>query len=179
MNIINARRGFTLVELLATMAVIAGLAGLILPATRNLLKRADSVACAGNLRQIGLAALLYSADNNQTLPVIEPWPSAPLYPPADGVKPIWEVLGPYGISGRSLVCRCDLSGPDYHAREGSSYEWCPMANGQNVQSLKFFWGPMPDGITISRLIIAFDYSNIHGGASNVLFGDGHVATALP
>ncbi len=172
-------RGFTLVELMVAVSIIAALAGLIMPAVGKVAKRADSVACVNNLRQIGLAGLLYSSENNQTLPVIEPWPSSPLYPDTDGVKSIVEVLGPYGIAGRSLVCKTDITGPDFHAKEGSSYEWCPMANGQNVQSVKLNWGPMNDGITMSRLILAFDYSNIHGGASNVLFGDGHVAAALP
>ena len=179
MKITLGCKGFTLVELVVTIAIIAGLVGLILPAVAKFLKRVDSIACVNNLRQIGLAGVLYSAEHNQTLPVIEPWPSTPLYPAADGVKTIAEVLEPYGITGRSLVCKTDLAGPDYYAKEGSSYEWCPMANGQNLQSGKSNWGPMQEGIKMSSLILAFDYTNIHGRASNVLFGDGHVAAALP
>lgn len=175
----HRRAAFTLVELIVTIAIIAGLAGLIMPVVGNLRKRADSIACVSNLRQIGVAGLLFSTDNNQTLPVIEPWPSSPLYPASDGVKSLEEVLGPYGITGKALICRTDISGPDYHSKEGSSYEWCPMANGQNIQAVKLSWGNMPDGITLARLILAFDYANIHGEASNVLFGDGHVAAATP
>jgi len=170
-------RGFTLIELLASMAIIACLAGLVMPAFARLKGRAECVACANNLRQIGVAGLLYSADNNQRLPTIEPWPSQPVYAAEDGAKTILDALGPYGITTRALTCRADVVGPDYLAKEGSSYQWCPMASGQNLQSVRLSWGNLPEGIPASRLLVAFDYSNIHGGASNILFGDGHVAGA--
>ncbi|CAN5521181.1 hypothetical protein BH09VER1_BH09VER1_51590 [soil metagenome] len=169
--------GFSLIELFVALAIVSCLAGLLMPVVSNLRKRAEVAACASNLRQIGVAGLLYSADNNQKLPMIEPWPSQPLYSPEDGVKNILEVLGPYGLTRQALICRSDIAGPNYNATEGSSYEWCPIANGQNIQSAKLGWGNMTEGISLSKLLVAFDYSNIHGDRSNVLFGDGHVAGA--
>lgn len=171
--------GFTLVELMVTIAIVAALAGLIMPAVGKSVKRANSIACMNNLRQIGVCGLLYAADNNQKFPVIEPWSSNPIYEPEDGAKTISEVFEPYGLTERSLACRDDVAGPDnYFAKEGSSYQWFPGASGQNLQNVKLSWGNMPEGVKLSQLLVAFDYTNIHGGKSNILFGDGHVAAAI-
>lgn len=55
-------RGFTLIEMLVVVAIIAILAGLLLPALRQGLDMARSTACGNNLRQISLAQNMY-ADN--------------------------------------------------------------------------------------------------------------------
>lgn len=63
--------GFTLLELLVVITIIAILASLLLPALANGRSQAKDILCRGNLRQIGCAAFTYPDDyNGSTMPAI-------------------------------------------------------------------------------------------------------------
>jgi len=57
------KRGFTLIELLVVMVIIALLVGLLLPALARAKEEARKTQCRSNLRQIGLAMMMYANDN--------------------------------------------------------------------------------------------------------------------
>ncbi len=61
------RSGFTLVELLVVIAVIAALVAMILPVSRAVKQRAKAVMCESNLKQLFLALTMYGQDK-KTLP---------------------------------------------------------------------------------------------------------------
>ncbi|MBR6470658.1 MAG: type II secretion system protein [Victivallales bacterium] len=63
------KNSFTLIELLTVIAIIAILAGMLLPAVSKARSKAQAVACAGNLKQIGIAAQLYVNENSDYLPL--------------------------------------------------------------------------------------------------------------
>ena len=61
------KNGFTLMELLVVIAVIAILAALLLPALSKSKSRTQTIACLNNLRQLSICWHLYAGDNNDLL----------------------------------------------------------------------------------------------------------------
>lgn len=62
------RRGFTLVELLVVIAMVAVLAAMLLPVLSRARESARKAACQSNLRQIGTAFRLYASDYDELYP---------------------------------------------------------------------------------------------------------------
>ena len=77
------RRGFTLIELLVVIAIIAILAALLLPTLSQAKERVKRTKCASNLRQVGLAVMMYANENQENVPQY----------PADG-EWLWDMPAP-------------------------------------------------------------------------------------
>jgi len=72
-------KAFTLVELLVVIGIIGLLISMLLPALNKVRESAKTVACASNLRQIGIALRMYAADWKDVLvPLEKPMRPAPL-----------------------------------------------------------------------------------------------------
>ncbi|MEP6756569.1 MAG: DUF1559 domain-containing protein, partial [Chthonomonadales bacterium] len=64
----NVRRGFTLIELLVVIAIIAILAAILFPVFAKAREAARKATCLSNLKQIGLATLMYVQDYDEQFP---------------------------------------------------------------------------------------------------------------
>ena len=114
------RRGFTLIELLVVIAIIAILAAMLLPALARAKQRSQRTACVSNLKQIGVAFLLYlddyrdrfmdQRDLKNSLPGgFRPWTTWPPSDPRAGWGP--SVLQGYGARDTLWACGAAANTP--------------------------------------------------------------------
>jgi len=71
------KHGFTLIELLVVIVIIAILAAILFPVFAQAREKANMTTCINNQRQLSLGILIYTQDNEETLPAYR----SPRWPP--------------------------------------------------------------------------------------------------
>lgn len=113
-NTKNTADGFTLVELLVVISIIASLAALAVLGARSVMLSSKQAACASNLRNIGLALHLYAQDHDGRFP--ETTHTADLE--TAWIYSLKEYLGDFE---KTRICPADPKGLERMAAKGTSY----------------------------------------------------------
>ena len=121
-------KGFTLIELLVVIAIIAILAAILFPVFARARESARRASCLSNLKQLGLAALMYCQDYDETLPACcafpgGAWAVAPYYS-----IPFKDCLTPYVKNEQ--IWRCPTGAkidPGVTTAFGGNSYWFPSS----------------------------------------------------
>ena len=160
----TAACGFTLIELLVVVAIIAILAALLMPSLRRARSRAKATACASNLRQIGMAMLLYADENRGYFPHSQINNSTPPL----GKFTFPDLLNSSGVLKGSSDPKVQTAFicPGYDMKNyGNDYTRIACTYGANVLVIGY-WNET------AWTLPPIPLSNIRNPSSQVLLGDG-------
>ena len=192
MRLVSGQRGFSLMELLAVIAVIAVLTSLLWPAAARAKDRARTVRCTAQLHQLGLAMALYSDDHQGLLPPAHAEVTWTTVDPLPWTRPL---LSYYDTTN---LLRC----PAYsRVHQQSPFSYFMGGRAAFIES-----GGQPASVSLPRIALPSQYllsgdcnypfvatdadpdnytadtlfatnPPAHGHRVNVLFADKHVSTA--
>ena len=146
-------RAFTLIELLVVIGIISILLSLLLPALSLARESGNQIKCAAQLRQLGVAMVMYSNGNSGWLPDWSGWHVWPPGSPEDEKGASWtEKLMPYYVSPDSKAYNC----PSFPATYNNYFMTARWSGLHKQHSVK-----LSNIRMASRFIVSGDDSQSH------------------
>jgi len=208
----KTRQGFTLIELLVVIAIIAILASMLLPALQQAREKARAISCTSQLKQIGLAWIMYTDDGDERTPRYDG--NATTYESGIRRGSHWNArIYPY--VGDIKIFGCPSASKDPTRQPGSNFvpgvaggnscriysnyaynagTWTGKWNGPGNVSMSQLKAPSGTYIVLEaqcnrtmpsdygtdgnrqRVATSSGTFGLHSDQSNILYGDGHVAS---
>jgi len=182
------RKGFTLVELLVVVGIIALLISILLPALARARQNAQMVSCLARIKQLSLASLMYANENKGYLPPVST--SGQLggsYGANNLVWPVWgsygyitPYLSPVGLTNTMtgvldmFVCPSLIGNPGYQPTGICwSYRYHRQLGGDDSQRA------LEIGVTSNYIFVPWKLAQITDASDTALLTDGNLQTNTP
>jgi len=184
-------RGFTLIELLVVIAIIAILAAILFPVFARAREKARQTTCLSNVKEIGLACLMYVQDYDERFPRSGGYRAYAELSVPTGYCYWFMQVHPYIKNSAIFSCpsynnnRCYSGGtngvhPDFP--DGVNYTYNTYANARSLAEVQHpsCWGLVTEGTNNYWRLVRQPASNHyawhwtrHNEGWNAVLGDGH------
>ena len=169
------RRGFTMIELITAIAVVAIVLSIAMPSYLRMKRVAASRKCTAKLHSIGVGLSAYLIDSGARMPEMAA-SREDKTPPSELELPTMDIVLAEYMNNDPDAFHCP-SDHEIFEKTGSSYFWNSVVNGQPTGALNFL------GLTKSHsgIPLISDKENFHehiGDGVNILYADGHVQKEL-
>lgn len=153
----RSKHAFTLIELLVVIAIIAILAAILFPVFAQAREKARQASCLSNLKQSGIAGMMYIQDYDETYP-ISLFINFGNNPPC--VSSFYNAMEPYQKNSQIMICPSAPKIVDL------------IAGWRNIQGAMGL-PPLCKGVTnYQYLSYNFNYAVVEQGSPSNLFGAG-------
>lgn len=161
-------RMFSLMEIAIVIAIVTVIFSIVLSVFASARLRSQSVVCLSNIRQVGVAAMMYSQDYDGHLPwggdpldkYTTGWSGSPNYPDVVKMKLLRDVLYPYLKSNEVWKCPCD-----------NGLMMNVFSEGQGLKSHSTIYGEFGMSYLYNTRLALINrvYSGIYGEYGGVVF----------
>ncbi len=132
-------KGFTLIEMLVVVAIIALLIAILLPSLQKARELSRQTACSANIRSIGTTLYIYQGDN------LDIFPTAPYQTPPSEPNPVVQYIGNMG------------GGPDTGNNppdpDRETVSWSGPDGSTKVSTTRSFWLMVRQGSIVPKNFI--------------------------
>lgn len=178
----KSKHGFTLVELLVVIAIIAILIALLLPALAKARSLANTVVCASNQQQIGVAMLGWANNHEGFAPGAGQWTGggAGQFVPTGGVTEVQYAMPGWGIPSRSangLILPKGALLANKYITSAAVY-MCPsmerISSAMTAMYAKAYgWNPAP------QYMYQYHFNNMFTGNQSKALAGGYATSPFP
>jgi len=161
----GSNSGFTVLELVIVIAILAILAVFSIPVFSKLRARAQRAQCAANLKSLAVGANLYLHENNDI------WPQIPVAvgQASEEYANAWiAALEPFGITRKTWICptiQSGLQNPDYWATDNTRIDYFATPF-DDKPGTSHQWPRQPWFV---------ERGDVHGNGNLIIFTDGSIS----